>query len=545
MTRALPGAVSSFYVQGNAINVLSSELEACGRSHTRDPSGIPSVHLLGEEGGFAGHRGGGSGGPNSNLDTDPAGPSNHSIIGGRTSRGRGVETRTGKSNPRNVIMWRRALRRLRRRKRTPIRPNTNLDTSDDGCASGDDVMMTMHGRMSVKLGWKEERERLIAELRKEMKRDGGSDNTTTSHESDEKNRNSRGDLPSFNPLAYFGPIGEHIHNEWPNVAFSRLTEIPINQNVRERFFGKWRTLQAEGHQSLIARYESSNGRNANNPYLSSSANPNKKKKNAKPSSVSVGGRGRYSSKNKNKKVDKKYALQGTRKTKSRRSLRKAPVQTPPNATSSQNAGVNSTTRFGGRFRCHAPSASYPTDHSPFGFGGDSREPIDSQEVRPRLVFHGTDEKNFPSIFRHGLVAGGSNEGRKIGVGVAHGTAYKEGVYTARDPHYSLGYSRGGDPGTHRVLVCAALDVGPGASRYCGVLVLRKTANIMPLFVCEVQNGPSNSLYPQSHITVYTQRHANMLLRCITSMHSHRRKVKRETRGVRREHARNHTGGALA
>ena len=53
---------------------------------------------------------------------------------------------------------------------------------------------------------------------------------------------------------------------------------------------------------------------------------------------------------------------------------------------------------------------------------------------PVIVYHGTRPVNFPSIYRMGLVVGGTS-----GVAVANGTAHGRGVYTARTASTPLSY----------------------------------------------------------------------------------------------------------
>lgn len=64
--------------------------------------------------------------------------------------------------------------------------------------------------------------------------------------------------------------------------------------------------------------------------------------------------------------------------------------------------------------------------------------------RARVMFHGTNSLNIPSIMASGLMIAGKN-----GLKVRNGQAYGQGVYTSPSPHFASGY------GT--VLVCAVVD----------------------------------------------------------------------------------------
>jgi hypothetical protein len=71
-------------------------------------------------------------------------------------------------------------------------------------------------------------------------------------------------------------------------------------------------------------------------------------------------------------------------------------------------------------------------------------------LQPRLAFHGTAADNRPSIYKRGLLVPGSRLGQDITV--AHGSASGVGIYTAKDPWLSEGFTN-----DNRVIACAVLD----------------------------------------------------------------------------------------
>lgn len=91
---------------------------------------------------------------------------------------------------------------------------------------------------------------------------------------------------------------------------------------------------------------------------------------------------------------------------------------------------------------------------------EGRSSVPWGEVVP--VFHGSDAKNYPSIFERGLLIPGQGNELKVVHGAAHGT----GIYTAdvHSPSLSRGFCS-----MPRMLVCGVLDDAEPAfgEQYCG------------------------------------------------------------------------------
>jgi hypothetical protein len=96
---------------------------------------------------------------------------------------------------------------------------------------------------------------------------------------------------------------------------------------------------------------------------------------------------------------------------------------------------------------------------------------------PNCVFHGTRLENHASIFEHGLLVPNQAD-NPVSVGVANGSAYGVGIYTATTAATSCGYARNGA----RVLVCGALEIGESFKVANGFRIFFNKAHVVPLFV---------------------------------------------------------------
>ena len=101
-----------------------------------------------------------------------------------------------------------------------------------------------------------------------------------------------------------------------------------------------------------------------------------------------------------------------------------------------------------------------------------------------LVFHGTPEHNFPSIFTRGLlIPGQGNELKSL-----HGTVHGVGIYTSTNPLDSLSYTGG----SKYVLLCAWLE-SADSSQYLNhgsFRVVYSEGYILPLCIVEMSNSNS-------------------------------------------------------
>eukprot|EP00026_Physarum_polycephalum_P005459 Phypoly_transcript_05493.p1 GENE.Phypoly_transcript_05493~~Phypoly_transcript_05493.p1 ORF type:complete len:481 (+),score=72.72 Phypoly_transcript_05493:2-1444(+) len=72
------------------------------------------------------------------------------------------------------------------------------------------------------------------------------------------------------------------------------------------------------------------------------------------------------------------------------------------------------------------------------------------KIKPIWVWHGTSMRNIPSIIARGLLPAGNSN-----VKMEHGNAYGNGIYLAKDPTLSLGYSETiQEKAVRRLLLCA-------------------------------------------------------------------------------------------
>lgn len=103
-----------------------------------------------------------------------------------------------------------------------------------------------------------------------------------------------------------------------------------------------------------------------------------------------------------------------------------------------------------------------------------------KDCRMLPVYHGTDPKNFQSIFSRGLLIPGKANGLRVENGSAHGL----GIYTAvlDNPWLSHSYCRGGGV----LLVCACLEGGKNSDahlkRVGGALVIFDPDRVIPMLV---------------------------------------------------------------
>lgn len=104
---------------------------------------------------------------------------------------------------------------------------------------------------------------------------------------------------------------------------------------------------------------------------------------------------------------------------------------------------------------------------------------------PVLCYHGTDIKNFPSIYQKGLLVPGSDTGIKV----VNGSAFGKGIYLATSPSVSLGYVRPYD--ANEMIVCAACIGSSFVTTDTGsVLVITKSSHVLPMFVVKYARTPS-------------------------------------------------------
>lgn len=115
-------------------------------------------------------------------------------------------------------------------------------------------------------------------------------------------------------------------------------------------------------------------------------------------------------------------------------------------------------------------------------------PEQSSALSLRMVFHGTEEKNLLSIFRRGLIIGGTN-----GVPVANGTAHGHGIYTGATASMSAGYCRR----SSKMLVCALLEKHGPVDCYGDMVVVRTQGRVIPMFVLEFCHGDLKTGNPDS------------------------------------------------
>ena len=101
------------------------------------------------------------------------------------------------------------------------------------------------------------------------------------------------------------------------------------------------------------------------------------------------------------------------------------------------------------------------------------------------VFHGTAPKNIPLIMEGGFKVGG----KAPGVGVANGTVYGNGVYSAKGPGTPMCYSKSG--GGKAVILARALqgNIGPQGSPSSDCwepkgdwAIFRDGSQLLPLYV---------------------------------------------------------------
>lgn len=103
---------------------------------------------------------------------------------------------------------------------------------------------------------------------------------------------------------------------------------------------------------------------------------------------------------------------------------------------------------------------------------------------PVLCYHGTDIKNFPSIYQKGLLVPGSD----TGIQVVNGSAFGKGIYLATTPSVSLGYVR--PYNANEMIVCAACIGSSFVTTDTGtVLVITKSSHVLPMFIVKYSHTP--------------------------------------------------------
>jgi hypothetical protein len=105
------------------------------------------------------------------------------------------------------------------------------------------------------------------------------------------------------------------------------------------------------------------------------------------------------------------------------------------------------------------------------------------ELRP--AFHGSDARNYPSIFANGLLIPG--EGNSVRM--AHGAAHGRGVYTANLNAAWLSKGFCSDP---IMLVCGVLQTSV-VRHVFDAMVVGDSSHIVPLLVCEARPSAPHRL----------------------------------------------------
>lgn len=94
------------------------------------------------------------------------------------------------------------------------------------------------------------------------------------------------------------------------------------------------------------------------------------------------------------------------------------------------------------------------------------------------AFHGTNPRNYPSIFRRGFLIPGCGAG--IDVTMAHGAAHGRGIYTS---NVGAAWLSRGFCSENSMLVCAVLDLGGvTVKRVHDAMVVFEPACVVPMFL---------------------------------------------------------------
>merc|ERR1719343_346652 len=109
------------------------------------------------------------------------------------------------------------------------------------------------------------------------------------------------------------------------------------------------------------------------------------------------------------------------------------------------------------------------------------------------VYHGTDPRNFASIFQRGLLIPGKDNDLRV----VNGSAFGLGIYTAplNNPSLSLCYAR-----QKQLLVCACLGGGEGSSKNHlrhggGAIVVFEQERVIPMFMAHDPDTVPDSTPP--------------------------------------------------